>query len=299
MATKSKAKVKYGKKTSSKKKKGKTRKRRAALTMGIGVISTIRARPRLRDAFKDGVNNNNVLIKPEHVQSYKRRKLQDKIELFNANRRIGLIVTVGGLVAYEAANAPAGATKPFLSLLGVVPGDAGAQCYGGVSLDSCRSNVERINDLVTNNGFSASEIGLFQNPNSAMQALEEQLWTGARPVVKCSVDANGDVNPATYPADLARFPATVKAIVISADPFFQDTMEELIAAANGTGKYICYPLLAYENEDGTNQPTRGKTTLFGPTLVGAYKLLGQLASMVLNNPVRGDFLAVPNKKKVL
>ena len=57
---------------------------------------------------------------------------------------------------------------------------------------------DRINDLVTNNGFAASEIGLFQNPNSAMQAQEEQLWTGARPVVKCSVDANGNVNPATY-----------------------------------------------------------------------------------------------------
>lgn len=301
MATKSKAKAKkakYGKRPGSKKKKRKTGKGKAALTMGIGVISTIRARPRLKNAFKDGVNNANVTIKSEHVASYKRAKLKAKIEQFNADAQIGLIVMVGGLVAYEAANSGL-ATKPFLALLGVTPLDDGSQCFGGVSLDSSRSNPDRINDLVTNNGFAASEIGLFQNPNSAMQAQEEQLWTGALPVVKCSVDANGDVNPATYPADMAQFPATVKAIVISADPFFQDTMDELIAAANGTGKYICYPLQAYENTGGTNLPTPGKTTLFGPSLVGAYKLLGQLASIALNTGEPVDFSAVRNKKKVI
>jgi hypothetical protein len=302
MATKSKAKAKkakYGKTANSKKKKGKTRKGKAALTMGIGVISTLKARARLKNAFINGVNNANVTLKFEHVASYKRAKLKAKIEQFNADQQIGLIVMVGGLVAYEAANAPTGATKPFLALLGVTPGDANAQCYGGVSLDSSRSNPERIIDLVTNNGFSASEIGLFQNPNSAMQALEEQLWTGARPVVKCSVDANGDVHPATYRADIGQFPATVKAIVISADPFFQETMEELIGAANETGKYICYPLQAYENTGGTNLPTPGKAMLFGPSLVGAYKLLGQLSSIALNTGEPVDFSAVRNKKKVL
>jgi hypothetical protein len=232
------------------------------------------------------------------VASYKRAKLKAKIEQFNTDSQIGLIVMVGGLVAYEAANSGL-ATKPFLALLGVTPLDDGSQCFGGVSLDSSRSNPDRINDLVANNGFAASEIGLFQNPNSAMQAQEEQAWTGARPVVKCSVDANGDVNPATYPADMAQFPATVKAIVISADPFFQETMEELIGAANGTGKYICYPLQAYENTGGTNLPTPGKTTLFGPSLVGAYKLLGQLASIALNTGEPVDFSAVRNKKKVI
>ena len=107
MATKSKAKAKkakYGKTANSKKKKGKTRKGKAALTMGIGVISTLKARARLKNAFINGVNNANVTLKFEHVASYKRAKLKAKIEQFNTNSQIGLIVMVGGLVAYEAAN---------------------------------------------------------------------------------------------------------------------------------------------------------------------------------------------------
>jgi hypothetical protein len=116
--------------------------------------------------------------------------------------------------------------------------------------------------------------------------------------VKCN-STNGDVDPNRYANDMANFPASVKAIVMSADPFFQDTMDELIDAANGTGRYICYPLQAYENTGGTHLPTHGKATLFGPSLVGAYKLLGQLASIVLNTGAPVDFVGVPNKKKVL
>jgi hypothetical protein len=110
---------------------------------------------------------------------------------------------------------------------------------------------------------------------------------------------NGEVNPVTYPTDIARFPATVKAIVISADPFFQDSKEELIGAANGTGKYICYPLQTFENIGGLNLPTPGKTTLLGPTLTGAYKLLGQLTTLALSSSAPVGFVLVPNEIKVL
>src|SRR5258708_1229014 len=166
MATKSKTKARYGKKITKKKKS--TKRRRPALTLGIGIISTIRVPQPLRTAFKQGLKNSNVTIKVEHAVSYNRNKLKRAIEQFNSDTSLGLIVTVGGLVAFQAANLFA--TKPFISLLGVTPTATGAQCFGGVSLDSSRSNPDRIDHLVTEKGFAPGEIGLFQNPNSAMQA---------------------------------------------------------------------------------------------------------------------------------
>src|ERR1051326_4487778 len=150
MAKKSKTKAKYGKKTSkktSKKKKSKKLKS-SGLTLGIGIVSTIKVPQPLRAAFKQGLNNSNVVIKVEHAASYKLAKLRAKIAQFVADSEIGLIITVGGLVAFNAADEPA-TTKPFISLLGVTPTAPGPQCLGGVSLDSSRSNPDRIDNLVT------------------------------------------------------------------------------------------------------------------------------------------------------
>jgi len=75
-------------------------------------------------------------------------------------------------------------------------------------------------------------------------------------------------------------------VVVSADPFFKETMDELIDAANGwitqgKGRRICYPLLDYENPTGKCKPAPGYT-LHGPILEEAYELLGRMAA---------DFLA--------
>ena len=55
----------------------------------------------------------------------------------------------------------------------------------------------------------------------------------------------------------------------------------MISAANGSLKYICYPLHNYRNRNGT-QPTSGRATLFGPKLEDAMNALGQMAAAVLN-----------------
>src|SRR5688572_19607716 len=121
MAAKSKSGKSYGKK------KGKKPKSKAVLTRGIGVLSTIKVPTALRNAFKAGLNDPNVTIKVRPALSYRRNKMERIIREFNADPEIGLIITVGGLIAYDAADDLA--TKPFISLSGVEPTSPGQWCF--------------------------------------------------------------------------------------------------------------------------------------------------------------------------
>jgi hypothetical protein len=91
----------------------------------------------------------------------------------------------------------------------------------------------------------------------------------------------------------------MKAIVVSADPFFTETMNKLVDAANRTGEHVCCPLQDYS--DAPPAPTAGKTTLFGPSLKSSYKLLGRLAKVAPDTGTKLDplLVAVPDIVKDL
>jgi hypothetical protein len=78
----------------------------------------------------------------------------------------------------------------------------------------------------------------------------------------------------------------------SAAPQHHSYKEQLIAAANGSGFHICYPLQGYANKGGINQPAHNKSAVIpeldAPNANGAYFLLGQMASTVLGggNPAQ-------------
>src|SRR5262245_29490201 len=109
MAKSRKTKTKSATKAKSAAKKSKGRKGRTgkkqikALTRGIGVISTISMTRELRTAFEKGVNDSTVVFKYKHLSSYKDVKLGKKFKKFNKDTDIGMIVSVGGLKAYNAA----------------------------------------------------------------------------------------------------------------------------------------------------------------------------------------------------
>jgi hypothetical protein len=76
-------------------------------------------------------------------------------------------------------------------------------------------------------------------------------------------------------------------MLISADPFFQKYKDELIRAANGINKTVCYPLHAYKNNEGI-QPTPGRHFLHGPKLARACFFLGRdVADVRLNDAAPG------------
>jgi hypothetical protein len=126
--------------------------------------------------------------------------------------------------------------------------------------------------------FAPSDICLLYNPNSVMSAAEVANWTGGTSVAA----NNGLSDPAKFNLDFASI--SQPAIIMSADPYFHHNREPLIAAANASGKYICYPLNSYRNVGGKNKPSKGYASIWGPDIhgsAGGYYLLGGIANSYL------------------
>jgi hypothetical protein len=309
MARKSKAKKASSKRAPSKKASKKTRaagtskkgrkSRRPGKISGLPgtrvvVVSTITLPTTLKTAFKNGYNDSGGSLTVDFIDNlgYDRPTLRQKFDQLNLDSSIALVVTVGGLIIFKVADNRS--TKKFISLVGGQPDSHGNSFLGGVSLQSFKMNALRI-DHLDELGFRKQEIGLFQNPNSDMADKERNRWRGGE-VRRGGVDANGRNDPNTFANDLTLFASGIKAIVISADPFFQREKDKLVAAANNvagsSGKYFCYPLQDYGG--ASPAPTPGKATLHGPTLSAPYRLLGVCASLVINSgtPMNPQFLMV-------
>jgi hypothetical protein len=236
---------------------------------------------------------------------------QGKKDLLNTDG-CDVIATVGGNVVFEAIKGETD-NPNFVSLFGEKPKTLPSTCLGGVSLNSWKSNADRIGYLTTKMGCTADQIGLYYNPNSAMSSDEVSDWdannskvngkssatpfSGATAAAGASPPGN---DPSKFDADFAPagtfFRSGVKVVIINADPFFQVYKERLIKAANNwlTGnanRYVCYPLQDYQNVGGTNTPTTNRSTTYGPSLTTAYRLLGFLAWSAINYGDAGFFTA--------
>jgi hypothetical protein len=275
------------------------------VTKTIGFVSTIKVKNNsLQTNFESGVNNTNFTPKYKDAVGYKENdlsKLEAEITNFSGK---DLIVTAGGLVAYEAASETT--ALPFLSLTGVTPTTHPANYKGGISLESYNTHVDRITFLTTltpilnpATNYAITEIGLFYNGNAKMDwaatPVELNVWRGLVGVNTQDFpggrDGTKNNDKTKYPADLAAIPVGIKALVISADPYFQDTMDDLVKACNdwidaGAAmqppilRYVCYPSFMYSASNPV--PTKKRSAVYGPDLNNAYNLLGQRVSQYLN-----------------
>jgi hypothetical protein len=277
----------------------------------VGLLSSIDISSDLQAAFTDGFgsSNNGKKLGLGYGSSALR---QGKKDLKNLDH-CGVIATIGGDVVFKAIK-DQNDNPPFVSVFGTMPDltpDNIGNCYGGVSLSSWQSNADRITYLTGKLQCNANEIGLYYNPNSAMSPLEVQNWDMISPPVQgvpsskaFSGAAAGPPptnDPSRFAVDLAPaggfFPARVRVLVISADPFFQQSKQQLITAANTwisgdpNNRYVCYPLQDYQNITPGPQPTANRSTLYGPDLTTVYRLLGFLAQVAADNNNAGFFTA--------
>jgi hypothetical protein len=265
-----------------------------SVTQGIGVLSSISfSGTKLADAFEKGLGGSGTYFNVQDNRGYDPQSLNTAVQVLNNDLKVGLIVTVGGLVTAQAAARNTGATLPFISLIGGTPGvfPSPGQGYfrGGVSLETFAHNPHRVAHL-RSLGIPESKVCLLSNPNSHMAAAETAAWVskGRGPVITAGASAGlGTFNSAaTYrPAFAAIAAENMMAVVVSADPFFKETMDELIDAANdwiagGKDRRVCYPLHDYANASGKCKPAPGHT-LHGPILEEAYESLGQMAARCL------------------
>jgi hypothetical protein len=263
-------------------------------TQGVGVVSSIAfSGTKLADAFQTGLSRPEIYMTIKDNCGYNPKSLHKGIHALNNDVHVGLIVTAGGLVVAQEAAKAIGATLPFISLIGGTPGDfpSVGQGYfrGGVSLETFAHNPHRVAHLKAL-GIPESKVCLLSNPNSFMSPAETNAWVAAGRGPVISAGASPGTEPAnsvaTYaPAFAAIEAANMQAVVVSADPFFKDTMDDLIDAANrwlagGKGRRIVYPLHDYENGAGKCRPLAGHT-LHGPDLYEAYELLGKTAAEFL------------------
>jgi hypothetical protein len=249
----------------------------------IGIASSIEFSTEMQSSFLTGLNQAtaptlNIQDKKGYGQG-----LQDAVTLL-VTQNVDLIVTFGGLIACKAAQLK-DTTIPFISLVGGIPSGFTAPpsgvFVGCVSLESFTLDVVRLSWLNNIRLIAPANVGLLYNSHSVMAQQEVTNWQAAHGGQ--AVDAvNGWKNPTQFGADFSTFGAGIQAVVVSADPYFYKNRDNLIAAANSSLKYICYPFRGYANKSSTTQPTPGKAVIFGPDLHqgpdAAYSKMGVMAA---------------------
>jgi hypothetical protein len=204
------------------------------------------------------------------------------------NDNATLVVAVGGLITGQAAMNVG--TVPFLALTGGTVNfkDAKSGSFlGGICLDSYKHNSDRITNLMNKLSILADQICLLYNTNAAMSVTEQQQFTYSQ---------NADIDPtnvnnasAIYTAafdaigqmtDSGGNPPGIQAIIVSADPFFTQTKEQLKAVAANYPYYIIYPLKEYKT--GT-APKHRRATIHAPNddLPTVYNKLGKKARAIV------------------
>ena len=168
------------------KKGSKSSKAKKKLPAFIGVVSSIDLSPEMKSAFEAGVGAYTVHYKPN--VKYKKKALRKAIRDYNDDNDCKLIVTVGGLVVWEAANSVLDKQndKPFVSLIGAKPDDPSDPFFAGVSVQELVQTRREFQGLI-GKGFDRNEICLLYNPNSEQRNKELGEWKGANPVPAGSI----------------------------------------------------------------------------------------------------------------
>jgi hypothetical protein len=265
---------------------------------GIGILSTVpyQGTP-FETAFDNGLNMAAVTHRNyQDNLGYNGGSLNEGLSFLNSDPLVTLIIAVGGLVTELAA---ASASKQYISLVGAGSREAGEHFEGRVSLGSVGTNHARRARLLASHGIPFNRQCLLSNDFSAMKRDERRGTGGGGGVawgevvrIQISEDDLPAERQAKYQGAFGSVSGTMRAVIISADPYFRFSSNELVAEANNWvsaagNRRVCYPFQEYGN-DG---PTATKTSLYGPSLEQGYEYLGLLAAHIIdnvNNPAPGS-----------
>ena len=264
----------------------------------IGFLNSASPAPfaRLADAFHQGlreggyVEGRNVMIEYRWADGQFVRLPELAADL--VHRRVSLIVATGGTVSARAAK-EATATIPILFIVGPNPiGDGLVTSVSrpggnatGVALYTSDLLPKRL-DLLGQLMPRAATIALLVNPSDAAYELETKYVEDAMRVtgqqmVLLKASAEKDFEPALVSAVQQR----VDALLVSANPFFTQRRVQLVALAARHAMPAGYPWREYTDAGGLMS--------YGPSIAGAYHLIGRYASRILNGekpmdlPVQG------------
>jgi hypothetical protein len=261
------------------------------------LISTIKLTKEFRSSFESGAGQT-----PRYFDYVDYDALKNIVNLYDGPDR--LIITTGGLIAFNAARDNIKQAN-YISLSGPLPTGDLSRCLGGVLVSGFGANINRVS-LLVGKGYARGNIGLFCNQKSAMNTSEEYDWLnnipGVNPQIIHAGNSNGHNDSSQYQSNFAQASALgITALVISSDPFFFYTRNDLIKWANdwittapsGAPRYICFPFPEYTNSDGSYQPIHKSSSWYGSSLLDAYKQIGVAAALQLSSTSTVGFASVP------
>jgi putative ABC transport system substrate-binding protein len=203
------------------------------------------------------------------------------------HRQVSLIVATGGTVSARAAK-EATATIPILFIAGPNPiGDGLVTSINrpggnatGVALYTSEllpKRLELLGELLPR----AVTIALLVNPSDAAYELEtkgveDAMRVTGQQMVLLGASAEGDFEPALVSAVRQR----ADALLVSANPFFTGQRAQLVALAARLAVPAGYPWREYADAGGLMS--------YGPSIAGAYHLIGRYAGRILNGERPAD-----------
>jgi hypothetical protein len=272
-------------------------KKALAITQAVTVVSSIPIDAHTRTRFENALNTGGINITPTYNDNGGTGLgYGSLLDAAVHSPTSGLLVTLGGLVAFNFAIADS-QTK-FISLIGGTPqmnGNPfpapanGINFWGAVSLESYVGNTARIRYLGRPpNSYQPGQITLLYNPNSAMSNIEIQNWPNTN-IQPAGVDPNANNSDQYY--DSAFRAITTSAVVVSADPWFNQTKNKLVAAANASGLYVSYPLKNYK--EANPPPEKHGATVHGQHTDDGIMALGRMANSIFQQNTAQSIQRLP------
>src|SRR5712691_7856192 len=259
----------------------------------IGFLNSASTDPsaRLADGFRQGlseagyVEGRNVTIEYRYAEGQFARLPELATDL--VQHGVSLIAATGGIISARAAKSVT-ATVPILFISGPNPvGDGLVANFNrpggnltGVAMFTSElipKRLELLNELVPR----AATIGLLVNPTDVAHVeeamhIETATRTTGQQMILLNATAESDFEPAFVSAVQQR----ADALLVSANPFFTDRRSQLVALAARHRVPTGYPWRQYAEAGGLMS--------YGPSIVGAYRLLGRYAGRILNGEKPGD-----------
>jgi putative tryptophan/tyrosine transport system substrate-binding protein len=271
----------------------------------IGFLNSASPGPfaRLVDAFRHGlreggfVEGGNVTIEYRWADGHFAKLPELAADL--VRRRVSLIVATGGTASARAAKEVT-TTIPIVFIGGPNPiGDGLVTSLSrpggnatGVALFTSELVPKRL-ELLGKLLPSAARIALLVNPSDVAHELETKYVEDAMRVtgqqmVLLNASAESDFEPALVSAVQQR----VDALLVSANPFFTSRRALLVALAARHAMPAGFPWREYADAGGLMS--------YGPSIEGAYHLIGQYASRILKGEKPADLpVQAPTKYELV
>jgi putative ABC transport system substrate-binding protein len=259
----------------------------------IGFLNSASPDPsaRLLDGFHQGLNDGgyiegrNVAIEYRWAEGQFARLPELAADL--VRRQVALIAATGGIVSARAARSVTTAI-PILFISGPNPvADGLVNSFSrpggnltGVAVQTSELLPKRL-QLLASLAPGVATIALLVNPTDVaheheIRSIEAVTRAAGQQMVLLKASMESDF----VPAFVSAVQQQTNALLVSANPFFTDKRAQLVALAARHALPAGYPWRQYADAGGLMS--------YGPSISGAYRLIGQLAGRILKGDKPSD-----------